>query len=259
MSQAPNIVAAATNLVVRVPVTASNSTCDRMVARLQRYSMNMKLTLILALGLVMSTAADTPALFQAGSIPTLSVASFEVGGGEVLLEVTVDPAGAVSGIKPLRETATWTERMTASVKTWRFTPAEAEIPMAERKPGGPTTRPVETKVLVAGVFRRPAVIGVTLGEPIKDVAAASTDIPFPTSLITPTYPPGTMSPGVVLVEVRVDASGGVSDAKVRIPSPGFDSVAMVTARQWKFRAARPGGAAGPAVAYVVFGFPVPKG
>ena len=221
--------------------------------------MSMKLTLILALGVVMSTTADTPALFQAGSIPTLSAASFEVGGGEVLLEVTVDRTGAVSSVKPLRETATWTERMTASVKTWRFTPAEAEIPMTERKPGGPTTQAVETKVLVAGVFRRPAVIGVTLGEPIKDVATASTDIPFPISVVTPTYPPGTMSPGVVLVEVRVDANGGVADARVRIPAPGFDNAAVSTARQWKFRPARPGGSAGPAVAYVVFGFPVPKG
>ena len=221
--------------------------------------MSMKLTLIVALGVVLSSAADTPALFQAGSIPTLSVASFEVGGGEVLLEVTVDPTGAVSGVKPLRETAMWTERMTGSVKTWRFAPAEAEIPMARRKPGGPTTEFVETRVLVAGVFRRPAAIGVTLGEPIKDVATASSDIPFPTSVVTPTYPPGTMSPGVVLVEVKVDASGGVSDAKVRMPSPGFDSAALTTARQWKFRAARPGGASASSVAYIVFGFPVPKG
>jgi len=221
--------------------------------------MNMRMTLVVALAAVMTTGADTPALFKSGTIPTLSVMSVEVGGGEVLLEVTVGPTGAVTNIKALRETATFTERMVQSVKTWTFTPSEVEIPPARRKPGGPTTEAVETKVLVAGVFRRPSVIGITLGEPIKDVATASADIPYPTSLVTPTYPPGTMSPGVVLVEVQVDARGGVASAKIRVPSPGFDSAAVSTAQQWRFRPARPGGVTASSVAYIVFGFPVPKG
>jgi TonB family protein len=213
----------------------------------------------MALAVVVSIGADKPALFQSGGVPTLSVMSVEVGGGEVLLEVSVDRTGAVSGITPLRETATFTERMTEAVKTWHFTPSETEIPAARRKPGGPTTEAIETKVLVAGVFRRPAVIGVTLGEPIRDVATASPEIPFPTSVVTPPYPPGAMSPGVVLVEVRVDANGGVSDARIRIPAPGFESAALSTSRQWKFRPAKSGGANTPAVAYIVFGFPLPRG
>jgi TonB family protein len=221
--------------------------------------MDMRFALVMALAGVVTIGEDTPALFKSGSIPKLSVMSVEVGGGEVLLEVSVNRTGAVTAIRSLRETATFTERMTQAVKTWTFTPSEAEIPAARRKPGGPKTEPVDTKVLVAGVFRRPSVIGITLGEPIRDVATASADIPYPTSVVTPTYPPGTMSPGVVLVEVRVDATGGVADAKIRIPSPGFDSASLSTARQWKFRPARPGGATAPAVAYIVFGFPVPKG
>jgi TonB family protein len=220
--------------------------------------MDVRLALVMALAVGVTLGADAPALFQSGSVPTLSVMSVEIGGGEVLLEVSVDRTGAVSGIKPLRETASFTERMAQSVKTWRFKPSEKEIPEARRKPGGPTTEPVDTKVLVAGVFSRPSVIGPTLGEPIRDVATASVDIPFPTSFPTVTYPPGTTSAGVVLVEAAVDASGGVSDAKIRVSSPGFDSVALNTARQWKFRPARPGGAVTPAVVYIVFGFPVPK-
>ena len=219
----------------------------------------MRLALVIALAIGLPAQADMPALFKSGTIPTLSVMSVEVGGGEVLLEVSVSRTGAVTAIRPLRETATFTERMIQAVKTWTFTPSEAEIPAARRKPGGPTTEPVETKVLVAGVFRRPSVIGITLGEPIKDVATASADIPYPTSVVTPTYPPGTMSPGVVLVEVRVDARGGVSNAKIRVPSPGFDSAAVSTAQQWRFRPARPGGSNSSSVAYIVFGFPVPRG
>jgi TonB family protein len=221
----------------------------------------MKLALIVALAGVgmVQTAAGKPAVYQSGTIPTLSVMSVEVGGGEVLLDVAVDRTGAVTGMTTLRETKTFTERMTAAVKTWRFTPAEAEVPQARRRPGGPTTEPADTHVLVAGVFRRPSVIGVTLGEPIHDLATASDTIPFPTSLITPPYPPGTMAPGVVLVEVRVNSKGGVTDATIRVPSPGYDSVSLTTARQWQFRPAKPGGVGAPSVAYIVFGYPTPKG
>ena len=122
--------------------------------------------------------------------------------------------------------------MTQAVRTWRFKPAEMDIPAARRKPGEPAIERVDAKVLVAGVFRRPSVIGLTLGEPIRDVATASADIPFPTSIATLIYPPAAISPGVVLVEVQVDTSGGVSDARVRVSSPGFDSVALSAARQW---------------------------
>jgi TonB family protein len=219
----------------------------------------MRLALVLALAFaVRIEAADTPALFQSGTVPTLPVMSADVGGGEVLLEVTVDRTGAISAIKPLRETATFTERMTQAVKTWHFTPSERDIPTTQRKPGGPATERVDARVLVAGVFRRPSVIGLTLGEPVRDVAAASADIPFPTSIGTLGYPPAAVNPGVVLVEVQVDAKGGVSDARIRVSSPGFDNIALSTARQWTFRPAKARGANAPAVAYVVFGFPVPK-
>jgi TonB family protein len=221
--------------------------------------MDMRFAVVLVLALAVRVeAADMPALFQSGTVPTLPVISADVGGGEVLLEVSVDRTGAIGVIKPLRDTATFTERMIQAVRTWRFKPAEKDIPTAQRKPGGPTTERVDTKVLVAGVFRRPAVIGLTLGEPVRDVAAASPEIPFPTSVIPAAYPPAALSPGVVLVEVSINAKGIVSDAKVRLSSPGFDDVALSTARQWQFRPGKSSGASAPAVAYLVFGFAVPK-
>jgi len=213
----------------------------------------MRLALALSLTVAASLVAGTPALFLSGSLPVLPVLSIEIGGGEVMLEVTVDPSGAVTGVKPLRDTKTFTERMTRSVTTWHFSPAEMPIESALRKPGGPATRPVPATVLVAGVFRPPALMGPTMGEPIRDVGTASRDIPFPTSIVTPLFPPMVVNPGVALVEVQVESDGRVSDAKIRVPAPGFDSAALDAARQWKFRAA----ASSPAVAYIVFGFPVP--
>src|SRR4029078_6375652 len=161
--------------------------------------MDMRLALVMALAVVARVGADTPALLKSGSVPTLSVMSVEVGGGEVLLEVSVDLMGAISGLKPLRETVSFTERMTQAVRNWRFTPSEAEIPAARRKPGGPATEVVAPRVLVAGVFSRPSVIGPTLGEPIRDVATASTDVPFPAALITHANPPRILSPAGGLV------------------------------------------------------------
>ena len=111
---------------------------------------------------------------------------------------------------------------------------------------------------MAGVFHRPALIGATLGAPIRNVAEPATDIPFPTTLITPRYPPRAIGPGVVLVEAHVDAKGNVTEAKVRISSAPFDSAALDAARLWKFRAAKPDGLTSPAVVYIVFGFPVLK-
>jgi TonB family protein len=51
----------------------------------------------------------------------------------------------------------------------------------------------------------------------------------------------------------------VTDAKIRTSSPAFDSAALEASRQWKFRPAKSRGATALSVAYIVFGFPVPKG
>lgn len=198
-----------------------------------------------------------PAAFQVGPIPQLSVLSVEVGGGEVMLEVTVGPGGNVIGSKPLRTTASFTERIQSTTDNWRFTPAEAMIPIAERKPGGPLTRPIESKVLVAGIFRPPTFFTPTAGEPVTEVANPSDEIPYPLSITRPLFPPTALNAGVVLVEARVSGSGAVIGAVVKVSAPGFDDAALDAAKQWRFRPARVGGFFVPSLAYIVFGFPMP--
>jgi TonB family protein len=223
-----------------------------------RRAAGLALMTVTAMGTVASAQQGfMPAAFQSGPIPQLNVLSIEAGGGQVLLELTVAPDGAVIGSRPLRATPSFTERIQSTSSSWRFAPAEAMFEPRDQRPGGPLTHPIESKVLVAGVFRPPTLIGPSIGEPITDVANPSDDIPFPLSVIQPMYPPNARDAGVVLVEARVNASGAVIGAVVKISSPGFDSPALDAARQWRFRPARVGGVFVPSLAYIVFGFPMP--
>jgi TonB family protein len=210
----------------------------------------------------MGTAASAqqgfmPASFQGGSVPQLNVLSIEAGGGQVLLEITVSRDGSVIDSRPLRVTPSFTERIQSTSSGWRFTPAEALLDPRDQRPGGPLTRPIESKVLVAGIFRPPTLLGPSIGEAISEVSNPSDEIPFPLSVIQPLYPPNARDAGVVLVEARVNPQGAVIGAVVKISSPGFDSAALDAARQWRFRPARVGGLFVPSLAYIVFGFPMP--
>lgn len=220
------------------------------------------LTLALVAAVAVSTVVDAqqgfmPAAFQGGPIPQLSVLSVEVGGGEVVLELTVGADGSVTGSRPLRHTPSFTERIQGMSSQWRFTPAEALVELRDRRPNGPLTQPIESKVLVAAIFRPPTFFTPTVGEAISEVANPSDDVPFPLSISRPLFPPNVVNAGVVLIEARVNGSGAVTSAVVKISGPGFDEVALDAAKQWRFRPARVGGVFVPSLVYLIFGFPMP--
>jgi len=198
----------------------------------------------------------SPARYRNGPIPTLPVLSVAVGGGQVFLEVAVSSSGEVAAVRPLRTTASFTELTVDAVQAWRFVPAEEQI---EPKAGesGVKAHPVDSKVLVAGMFRPPTLHAPTLGEAVRDVATASDETPVPVATTMPPFPPRARNPGVVLIEARVSAVGAVVDVRVLRSAPPFDGAARDAARQWKFRPARVGGKPTTALVYMLFGFPVP--
>jgi TonB family protein len=61
-------------------------------------------------------------------------------------------------------------------------------------------------------------------------------------------------PGMVLIEVRVDAGGGVADARVIRSARPFDEPALDAARRWTFRPARVRGTPMATLAYIAFAF-----
>ena len=140
-----------------------------------------------------------PARYRSGPLPQIPLHA--VGGGEVILEVSVTRGGVVSEITAARSSPPFTDVMTAAVRGWRFQPAEDTVP-------------VDSRVLVAAVFRPPTINTPTLGSGANDVISLSRDVPSPTRIVTPSYPPQSLDNRAVLVEVRVAAAGAVTSAEV---------------------------------------------
>jgi TonB family protein len=183
-----------------------------------------------------------PARYRAGPLP--QVPEHAVGGGEVLLEVSVTRGGVVNDITVARSSPTFTDVMIAAVRGWRFQPAQDTVA-------------VDSRVLVAAVFRPPTINTPTLGSGASDVMSLSRDVPSPTKIVTPSYPAQAVGNRAVLVEVRVAAAGAVTSADVVGTASGFDDAAVQAARRWTFRSAEAAGAPAPTIAYIVFGFRQP--
>ena len=199
----------------------------------------------------------SPAVYLEGELPAVPFFSMGVGGGEVILELTVTINGSVSAVRPLRVTPSFVEPLAEAARSWRFSPAEEFVPPAERRPGERDKRPIESKVLVAALIRPPTLNSPTFGEPVQDVSSPSLGTPFPLSTTVPPYPATAYSPGVTLVELRLDPSGVVIGARVVRSAPPFDDASLTAAGQWKFDPPRVRGVRSPSLVYVVFGFPRP--
>jgi len=194
-----------------------------------------------------------PAAFLGGQLP---VAPGMAGaGGQVFLEALVADDGQVMAVRPLRTTPGFTDQAIKAVNGWRFRPATEDVPPLPGKLS--ETKPVQNTVFVAAVFTAPAVMGPTAGQKAVDVARASDESPSPTSVGFANYPVQAFGAGTVLVEVTIDPQGSVADSRIKVSSPGFDAVALSSARAWAFRAARRQGVAVFGRAYLIYSFQAP--
>ena len=218
----------------------------------------LKSALIVAcLGVVLSAQeASSPARYRAGTVPALPVMA--VSGGQVLVELAVSREGRVTAVTALQTTPPFTDVVVSAVRDWQFRPAEGPVaPEPGRADEPPSRLPVASKVLVAAIYRPPALNAPTLGDAPKHIASASDETAFPLTTTMPPFPPSALSSGVVLVEARIDPNGAVADVTVIRSAPPFDDVARRAARQWSFRPARVRGTPVSTLVYLVFGFPVP--
>ena len=161
--------------------------------------------------------------------------------------MSLDSSGEVIGTRLLREASAFGLALQMAVRGWSFTPArEADEPMG-------------SEVLVAAIFFGPATLydPPGLGQPVSGTVLVPAQMPIPVATPPPSYPPAARDSGVVIVEVEVDRNGVVSGSSVVVTSQGFDTVAVNTARGWRFEPARRQGCPVPSVAYLVFSFREP--
>lgn len=196
-----------------------------------------------------------PARYAAGARPELP--ALALGGGQAFVELTVGRDGSVEKVTPIRSTPPFTQGLIDAVSGWHFTPALEDAIGSDGTPQGP--KPVASKILVASLFRAPVLIGPTLGEKTVNVGSPSAEVVYPTATSEPPYPPQAFAPGVVLIEVSVNAGGAVTEARVVGSAPPFDQPALEAARKWRYRPALVRGRATAGYAYLVFGFPQPVG
>jgi outer membrane biosynthesis protein TonB len=199
----------------------------------------------------------SPASYQGGTTPAFPVLA--VSGGEVMVELSVDRTGRVTDVAVLRDTPGFTPLVQSAVRGWRFQPAEDAVAPA---PGAPldarTRRAIDSRVLVIGLFRPPALFQGTLGQPPVDTGAPSAAVPAPTPFpAMPALPPQTLFDGVVLTEVHVTSDGSVGSTRFLQPAPGLDGPTLDVIRGLRFRPARVLDTPSEAFVYVITAFRQP--
>lgn len=213
-----------------------------------------------------TTAADDPkaarmawrpAIFASGELP--AVAPMAVGGGEVVLELSVAIDGRVDGVEVLRATPPFVEALVSTARRWTFTPAEDVVrPAPGEAPDLKTRKPMASKVLVIGLFRPPALFGGTLGQPPATTGKPSDGAPALTSPLTlPLYPPNAMFDGATMTEISVTAAGAIEEMRILRSSPAFDQPTLDAVKALSFRPPRVHGQPAGARVYVVAAFRQP--
>ena len=171
------------------------------------------------------------------------------GGGEVVLELTVNSEGSVTEVERIRMTPPHLDFAVKSVTAWRFTPATAMLD------GRVTT--VAAPVLVVAVFRPPLVYaGPAPGPRTQVLGTLSPRIPSVEFVALPAYPPMASGDGVVVVEIEM-RRGEPLNYRIVGPASGFDAAALDSVRSWRFRPPLDSEVPETIFAYAVLGFRAP--
>lgn len=199
------------------------------------------LIVIVGLSIALAAAEFTPARLVSGGVPMPPPNT--VGWGWVFWDLTVDATGHITGYAPFYSTRPFHEVLWKALVGWSFEPAHDG------------RQPVESHVLVAACYR-PAALSTGPDSQPPSVTARP-NVPTPITMVPPAYPPTALGDGVVMVELRVDATGRAAYERIVQSAGAFDRPALDAARRWRFRPAERAGVAVPAFVYLVFGFRQP--
>ncbi len=196
----------------------------------------------LSLFLLVPQEETVAARFRIGNPPELP--PLAANGGLVGLELRIAPSGIVKEAIVIDDSPPFTEEIKKVVRLWIFHP--------EREDGAR----VDGRVAVIALFRGPTLVGGG-SPPPERISSPSPEIPYPTSIATPAYPPRALYSGVVMLELEVDETGEVTHVEVLDDEEGFAPVAVETAGKFRFRPAKSDGRPVFSRALLIFGFPQP--
>jgi TonB family protein len=163
-------------------------------------------------------------------------------GGISACEVKLDERGTVTSVEIVQDVPPYGAALADGVRGWQFEPA---------RDGG---RAVPSHVLVLGFFRPPALTFAAPASPRYKTTVAPDEIPWPTSVTVPPYPPNALGSGRVVLEVDVSEGGAVTHTRVLSTAGAFDGAAAQAVQKWTFRPARRQGRDVPSRAFMVVSF-----
>jgi TonB family protein len=205
--------------------------------------MRLRVPAAFALSVVLSApvyAQHEPPRLLSAPIPPAPLGAQS--GGIAALDVTVDATGSVTAAETVQDFAPFGDLIREAVRGWRFEPA--------REQG----RTVARHVLVLGFFRPPELAVLAPARPRYKDTTAPPELPWPTSVTVPPYPPNALGSGKVVLEVDISEEGKVTSARVLTPTSAFDGASTGAARAWTFRPASLGGRPAAARAFFIFSF-----
>jgi TonB family protein len=164
------------------------------------------------------------------------------GGGIAACEAKLDARGRVTASDVVQDLPPYGATLCDAVRAWLFDPATL---------GG---QAVASRALVLGFFRPPATAFAAPDAPRYKTTAAPEEIPWPTSVAVPPYPPNALGSGMVVLEADVSDRGAVTRTRVLSAAGAFDSAAADAVQKWVFRPARYKNRDVPSRAFLVMSF-----
>jgi hypothetical protein len=169
-----------------------------------------------------------------------------VSGGIAAFEVSLDEKGSITSADIVQDVAPFGGMLRDALPSWLFEPAAS------------SGRGVPSRVLVLGFFRPPMLNFPSPPAPRYKDTTAPDDLPWPTSVTAPAYPPNVVvGSAKVVMAVDISDRGDVLTIRVVGASTPFDPAAASAMRQWKFRPARRGNRSAASRAFIVFSFAAP--
>jgi outer membrane biosynthesis protein TonB len=222
-----------------------SATCARLSRRIS--AALVAVILSAALGASTEPRSTSPRLREGR--PTAQIPQ-AFGGGEVVLELTVDSRGGVTRIERIRVTPPYADLVVNAAAQWRFEPATAVIE-------GRANTCCRVSSRGRGVPASLALRGSGACVPPQVLGAPSPRVPRVESIVMPAYPPTATGDGIVLVEIEMSGHAEPRGYRIVGPASGFDTAALDAVRVWRFGAPQAPDVPDRLFAYAVVGFRTP--